>query len=94
MTGHTAESSLAAPKLPDGLQEIVWTEIGPESRREEKFRIRTLPKEKIAYPVLSRSSDNEIRIGEVPGKQVLLHDLFVDCCRRDSARHQALDRGQ
>ena len=86
MSGHTAESSLAATKLPDGLQEIVWTEIGPESRREEKFRIRTLPKEKIAYPVLSRSSDNEIRIGEVPGEQVLLHDLFVDRCRRNSAQ--------
>ena len=94
MAGHPAESTLAATELRDGLEEIIWAEIWPECRREEKLRIRALPEEEIAYAVLSRSSDDEIRIGEVPGKQVLLDGLFVDRCRWDSARQKALDSGQ
>ena len=94
MAGHPAESTFAATELRDGLEEIIWAEIWPECRREEKLGIRTLPKEEIADAVLSRRSDNEIRIGEVPGEQVLLHGLFVDRCRRDSALQEALDRGQ
>lgn len=52
-------------KGPDNVKEVALLELGPVLVHEEEFRVRHLPQQKVAEPVLAGRSDQDVGIGTV-----------------------------
>src|SRR5689334_19650657 len=82
--GDPAKAPLASPVLLDGFTQVLGPEIGPKCRGEVELRVRGLPKKKIADAEFAGCPDDQIGIGQVPGKEVRLEGRLVNRLGRDS----------
>src|SRR5690348_16979860 len=58
--------------------QIFLVEIRPEFRRDVHFGVGSLPEQKIRQPHLAGSSNQQIRIGIIPGVKMFAEHLDVD----------------
>src|SRR5690242_13670742 len=72
------EPSLALGVGPDGAQEVDAAEVGPEGLAEVELRLRALPQQEPAEPLLAGGADHQVGIGLALGVEVLGDVLDVD----------------
>jgi len=65
----------------DSPVEMPGGEVGPQHPQKNQTRDRTLPQEKVAQPIFSRSSDQQINWGRLG--EFLLEKFFCDIPRSE-----------
>ena len=72
------EAALSQRVGPDGPQEVHPPELGPVGLAEVELRLRALPQQEPAQPLLPRRTDHQVRVGLTLGVEVLGDVLDVD----------------
>src|SRR5262245_36000752 len=67
--------------LLERVVELQFAEIGPERLRHQQFGVGDLPEQKIADAHFAAGADEQVRIGQVGGVEVLAQNLFGDVWR-------------
>src|SRR3954447_4388347 len=76
--GLRAEPALALGVRADGAEEVHAAEVGPVGLAEVELRLRALPEQEAAEPLLPRGADHQVGVGLPAGVEVLGDVLDVD----------------
>ena len=72
----TEPTTAAVGKGPYNPKEVALLELGPVLVHEEELRVRQLPQEKVAEPVLAGRADQDVWVGTVRCKERILKFFF------------------
>ncbi|MFM1945427.1 MAG: hypothetical protein RI897_4409 [Verrucomicrobiota bacterium] len=73
-----AEAAVTFGVFVEGVEELGFSEVGPERGGDDEFGVGDLPEEEVRDAEFAAGADEEVRVGHMPGVEVFGEGFFVD----------------